>query len=242
MRKFFSGILCLVVFLSLFMPMADVAAQGVYSPPATDPPNPAFARPVYWQETILVNNMATRSGPGGNGVYTEELATYRLGIEISRNAQVLVGWKEPSTPHPRTGDINGIYWALVEFRDTHGNLYRAYVGIDGPTRKPTTQRLAVNPDTVPYEDFQRVNCEVYGAPTRMYYGPGAHYKVVTERKNYRDTGREIMLPAGTHVQYLCSENNFSLIEFTYPSWLDSPSKDSGPLMRAWVPSDAIKRR
>lgn len=240
MRTFFSRILCLVVLLLLFIPIANAAAQNGYSRPSTNPPDraPQFSLPVYWQETTLVYDMATRSGPGGNGVYTEELATFRLGTEIDRNAKVLVGWKEPSSPHPRTGVVNGVYWALVEFRDINGNLYRAYVGIDSPTQKPTKQRLAVNPDTVPYEDFSRVDCEIYTS-TRMYYGPGTNYKEVTHRNNYRDTGNEIMLPVGTDVQYLCDENNFALIEFSYPSWLSSPSNDSGPLMRAWVPMYAI---
>jgi len=240
MRKITSSALCLVVIFLVLMPMAGAAAQS--GPSTRRPDYLPWSTPEYWQESALLYSLATRSGPGGNGVYTEELGSFRLGIEIDRDAIVLVGWKEPSTPHPRTGVVNGVYWALIEFRDANRNLYRAYVGVDGPRQKPTRQRLAINPDTVPYEDFEWVACEIYGGSTRMYYGPGSYYKIVTERKNYRDTGREITLPAGTSVWYLCEEDHYALIEFTYPSRLASPSKDSGPLMRAWVPMGAIRTR
>lgn len=248
MRKFISGILCLAVLL-LLMPMAGAAAQGKYPAPLTDTPESkpisswSSVTPEYWQESTLLNRVATRSGPGGNGVFTEELATFRLGNEISKDAIVWVGWKEPSTPTPVHKKVSGIYWALVEFRDVNGNLYRAYVGIDSPKQQVNTQVLAIDPNTVPYREFKKVPCEVYGGSTNLYYGPGTKYKQVTVRKaNHTDTRKAITLPAGTNVDFLCSENDYALIEFRYPSWLDSPSEDSGPLMRAWVPMDAIRSK
>lgn len=248
MRKLLSGVLCLVVLLVPLFSMTGAAAQGGYSSPSTNLPDPLPYYSSYWQTSSLVNKMSTRSGPGGNNIYTEELASFRLGIEIAENAVVLVGWKEPSTPYLISKTVNEIYWAMVEFTDINGNLYRAYVEIDSPTKKAIPQKLSINPDTVPYEKFTKVDCEVYGSATRLYYGPGTEYKVVTVRNNYRDTGKEILLPAGTNVQFICSERNaasgrnYALIEFTYPSSLKSPSEDSGPLMRAWAPMDAIRRK